>query len=637
MLQDVTPVLLMTIMLCYGLVPINHDGRLLLMGVESSAMGAVFNLSCLMQECQQGFDHRLTPAASVATGAAKTDWWMPDKDDGVVMTVLHDVTGSILLQKTFNTWNAFTYAQDLTWWVHKLQAGRVVVMVVRRAGTYGLGAALPTLTSLGSLLAPYAPPHALWVWAFVVGGQTLLETVAPNPHSLYNSKTLLYAHAVVPLMPFSKPHKDTSHPLLCDSNAAMGPICDPVKPILMSPVLSRIEKISSQDDKKKVGVVVCAGGRLQYLAHTLTRLMETRKISISMVLVVVGTDHNGLVDSSTLSLLEHFHFHYQVVNISQDVPSINHRLFQFYRAAWTAGIESFPDARYLAFLDEDVEVSHDWLEMLLHYAPALEIDASLWCVSGIGAAHINMYSDPHLMMRGSRQPGWGYLVLTAEARKAVAIWPDTSSVSLLYDNFLYRTVGQERECIYPVLSRSRHYGIGVNTLPDIHHFYFLERPLHNGSSVWLPPMTALTISEYDFWVWSRLSQASPITRNPCAPGFLISPKIYEPKDFVFYFFLDNLKNSLEWTLLAECIGAWPYSTQGMHSGTVELPQAWGGSLWLVGVPASPFESLKPSHIPAWHLTTREEFDQQASFFSSLRSITDQINRTLQVAVTQLFL
>lgn len=567
---------------------------------------------------------------------------MVGADDGVVMTILHETTGSILLKKTFSTWNIFTYAHDLTWWVEKVRAGRVVVMVVLRAGTYGLEAAFPTLTHLGSLLAPYAPPKALWIWGFVMGGQTFLETIMPNPYPLYNLHTALYAQAIVPAAKSTpqlyKTLIDTKHSFLCNSKAAMGPLCDPVSPVVPSSVSSLEEKNLYIHDEEKVGVVVCAGGRLQYLAHTLIRLLDNQKLSTSRVLVAIGTNlSTGEPDPDILTLVKLFHLEFKVVKIPSDVPSINHGLFQFYRGAWAAGVEAFPNTPYLAFLDEDVEVSRNWLELLLHYAPALEVDASLWCVSGIGAAHINVHPDPHLIVRGSRQPGWGFLVLTAEARAAVAVWPETSSLSVLYDTFLFNTIGQERECIYPVLSRSRHYGVGVNTFPDIHHFYFLERPLYNGPPVPLPPVTALTTKTYESQVWSRLSKASTITRNPCAPGFLPSPRTAEPKDFVFYFFLDDPKNSLEWIMLAECVGAWPYSTQDMHQGTVELPQAWGGSLWLVGVPFSPYKSLKPSHIPVWYPNSEADFDEQYLFVSSLRTVPNLTNRTLEVATSQLFL
>nr|XP_045581436.1 protein O-linked-mannose beta-1,2-N-acetylglucosaminyltransferase 1-like [Procambarus clarkii] len=622
--------------LCSCLVPAaQHQPRLLSVDAVSSARGAALSYSCLTQQCHQEWNSTITASSG------KTNWWSLGVHDGVIMTVLHDTTGSILLRKTFNTWNAYAFAHDLTWWMEKVQAGRVVVLVVRRAGTYGLGAALLTLTRLGSLLAPFAPPLALWVWAFVVGGQTLLETVMPNPHPLDKSLAALHAHALISL-PYRKTqflnkqiHSSQLH--FCDSNAAMGPLCDPFRPMVMPIVPSTADKISSMHDEATVGVVVCAGGRLQYLVHSLIRLLEARNVSPYKVLVALGTDHNGILDSNIQSLLDLSNLNYQIINIQPNVSSINHRLFQFYREAWKAGVKAFPNARYLAFLDEDVEISHDWMQLLLHYAPALEVDDSLWCVSGISAAHINMHSDPHMIMRGSRQPGWGFLVLREEARAAVAIWPNTSSQSILYDTFLYITVGRDRECIYPVLSRSRHYGIGVNTLPDLHHFYFLERPLHNGSSVLLPPVSALTRETYEVRIWSRLSRASVITRNPCAPGFLRSPQINESMDFVFYFFLDNPKNSLEWALLAECVGAWPYSTQGMHKGSVELPQPWGGSLWLVGVPASPYKFFKPSYIPIWRISTEDAFVKQATFVSSLRSMKNLNNRTLTDAVKQLSL
>lgn len=590
----------------------------------SAQGGASIGLSCLQEECQwRGW----SSFSSVEKGKV----FHPGIQDGLVMTVLHETTGVVLLRKTFNTWHPYTHALDLLWWVKRLQAGRVVVLVVRGAGTYGLGDALPILTNLGSLLARHAPPRALLAWTFVVGGRTLLETVAPyhqSPNATLHAHFLLPAAPSVPVFPRS--YVSASQERLCDSQAALGPLCDPVDPLVM-PLL--VVEAEQREEAEEVGVVVCAGGRFQYLAHTLVSLLHNHGLARSRVVVVM----NGPPSSEVLTLLELLRLRHSVVNVSREAPSINHHLFQFYRGAWSVGVRTFPHARYLVFLDEDVEVSPDWLSLLLHLAPALAADPSLWCVSGSGPSNPCQYRDPRRVIRGARQPGWGFLVLAAEARAVVETWPNTSSVSLLYDTFLLKTVGRDRECVYPMLGRSRHYGIGVNTIPEIHYYYFLRLPMHDGSPASLPQPETLTQQQYETEVWARLRAAAPLSRNPCAPGFLRAPDDGSPTDLVFFFFMDNLRNSLEWAMLAECVGAWPYSTQAMHRGSVELPQAWGGSVWLVGVPASPYHTLRRPGVPVWRPTTDRQLEEQFQYFSSLRPNPNLTSRTLDAALTHLFL
>uniref|UniRef100_A0A0P4WFT2 ILEI/PANDER domain-containing protein n=1 Tax=Scylla olivacea TaxID=85551 RepID=A0A0P4WFT2_SCYOL len=592
--------------------------------VVSAEGGASVGVSCLQEKCEWRGWSDFSPFEKVKV-------FHPGEQDGLVMTVLHETTGVVLLRKTFHTWHIYSHALDLLWWVGRLRAGRVVVLVVRGSGTYGLGDVIPALTNLGSLLARHAPPSALLAWAFVVGGRTLLETLGPyhRPSNIsLHAHFLLSAAPVLPVLP--RGPAPVSQERLCDSHAALGPLCDPVAPLVMP--LSFVEGDQKEEDKGKVGVVVCAGGRFQYLVHTLVRLLHNRGLSPHHVVVVF----NGSPTPEVLTLLELLHLRHSVVNVPLEAPSINHRLFQFYRGAWRAGLATFPDALYLAFLDEDVEVSPDWLSLLLHLAPALTLDPSLWCVSGSGSPHPAQYHDPRRVVRAGRQPGWGYLVLAAEARSVVKTWPDAAQ-TLLYDTFLMKTVGRGRECVFPMLARSRHYGVGVNTEPEIHHFYFLGLPLHDGSPVALPPPESLTQQQYESQVWARLRAAVPLTRNPCAPGFLRAPDDGPPTDLVFFFFMDNLENSLEWAMLGECVGAWPYSTQAMHRGTVELPQTWGGSMWLVGVPASPYYTLRPPGVSVWRPVTDRQLEEHDLYFSSLRPLPNITGKTMDAALSHLFL
>lgn len=596
------------------------------LSVKSSGLGSAFNLSCLTQNCQEILQNEYASRVNQDLSSA----------DGIVMMVVNEMSGSVLLRKTFNTWNVFTYAQDLVWWLSRVQAGRIVVMTVHRAGTHGVGAALSTLQSLGSLLISYAPPRALWVWMFIAGGRTIVEAIAPNSEWVHNSFAELYTHAYT--FHDASSAVISKHDLrssLCEHEAAMGSFCENHDYRTPSPV-QPMSSVTGSNITHKIGVVVCAGGRVQYLSNTLSKLLANDGILRFNVLVIVGRYPSDGPNTSVISLLELLQVKYKIVDIPREVPSVNHGLFQFYRKAWSTGITTFTSLQYIAFLDEDVEVSRDWLETLSHFAPALDTDPSLWCVSGSAPGHRYVFPYPQIFLRGFRQPGWGYLFSMAEARSMVAKWPASSSVSLLYDNFLYSVMSRGRECIFPALSRSHHYGVGVNTVPEIHQLYFLDQPLHSGERVHLPPVEELTQKGYERRVKSSLESAIPITRNPCAPGFLIPPSTHESKHFVFYFFMEDPNDSPEWPTLAECIGAWPYSTQSHHHGCFEIPQPWGGSMWLVGVPYSRYRYLRPPSVPIWQIKSQQELDSATAFSNALR-IPPKVNRTLALAFTDLFI
>ncbi|CAL4148958.1 unnamed protein product, partial [Meganyctiphanes norvegica] len=537
-----------------------------------------------------------------------------NKHDGLVMSVINKVTGKILLTRTFQTWSPYTHAQDLVWWLERVQAGGLVVLIVKRSGTYGLGAALPTLRKLGSLLVDHTPPRSLWLWVFVKGGPTIMESIQTIsfqwPISLHTH--LLYAKEAKMNTDITKTLHSVQN-TFCNNHASMGNICNYNR--------KKLVPLHFNKSNTDFGVVISAGGRVQYLANAIEHLLQCPELTIDNIFAAISIDFkSGIPDSSTISLLELYGIRYRVVTSPSDTPTINHRLFQFYRGVWRVAIEIFPQSRYLVFLDEDVTVSKNWMSTLLHAAQALEADASLWCISGTGTPHPGI-NDPTLLLRGDMQPGWGYLVRADDVHLAAESWPDDSNDSVIAKRYLQLKIGHGRECIYPAMGRSQHFGVGVNTIDYLHQRYFLDPPFYDGPPVQLTPIHQLINDSYEIRVETQIKSATPITQDPCTKDFLQFPLPGSSLDFVFFFRLisaDTLKWSC-WQLLAECVGAWPYGTDRNHNYMWELPQSWGGTLWLVGVPASPYSKYMSRGYPLWPpLENLEKYiDKQDEFFQSL--------------------
>ncbi|XP_068244043.1 protein O-linked-mannose beta-1,2-N-acetylglucosaminyltransferase 1-like [Palaemon carinicauda] len=610
----------------------------------SSTKGTTLKTYCPLGDCRATsqtrisfVDHTLQPLVNPSEDQDLTTQkqpWEPGRNDGIVVQVIHEITSEILITKTFNTWNPFTYAKFLVWWLEQVRPGRVITMAIHRSGTAGLGPAIPALVSLGSVLIPYSPPHALWTWIFIKGGKTVLESVTSYTESMWHAN--LSSHSYIqkpqPYSSYLENLRTFSHSYICNKCAAIRSVCD-------DEYLERnLARGNFKTNIYKTGILLCAGGNIQHLAYTLYRLFSNPEITKSMVLVAVGTDYlTGNPNSFILLLLDILKLNYMIIHVPRGAPSINHHLFQYYRKSWEAAVRTFPEAKYLAFLDEDVEVSSDWFALLMDVAPALEKDSSLWCISGTTASHRSIHGGPRTLLRALRQPGWGFLLQMSSVKEAVSLWPRDSNISVLYDNFLYTVLAKGRECIYPAISRARHYGVGVNTVPQIHQLYFLDFPLYDGNRVKFPPIDTLTWDTYEKRVMLQLQKAKPITRDPCAPGFLTPSDFDFASDYVFYFYMDSITEAPEWTLLAECVGTWPYSTQGMHRGSVELPQFGRGSLWLVGVPFSPYSALKPLNIPVWKPKFDDDYlNRQMMFIAALYLQSNSNNRTLERSKLELF-
>ncbi|KAK3887390.1 hypothetical protein Pcinc_008507 [Petrolisthes cinctipes] len=112
-----------------------------------------------------------------------------------------------------------------------------------------------------------------------------------------------------------------------------------------------------------------------------------------------------------------------------------------------------------------------------------------------------LYEDIHLqryVQRGATQIYWGYAVTLDFIREALSIWP-TSSEGMdinTYDYWLYMTVRGERECVYPDVSRARHYGVGTNTQSYMHEYEAWRRPLLYDSNVPLVNVAQMPIDVY---------------------------------------------------------------------------------------------------------------------------------------------
>ncbi|XP_076041784.1 protein O-linked-mannose beta-1,2-N-acetylglucosaminyltransferase 1-like [Oratosquilla oratoria] len=567
------------------------------------------------------------------------DFSKPSVHDGIVLSVIHEVKGHVLLTRTFPTWNMFAYTEDLIWWLSQLRPGRLVIMRIQKTGSRGLQKAWPILRALGSIMAPYLPLQGLWVWVFVVQGKSLLESFSfTNYHDrpLFTLQTHNFLSLTVPSNLAPDNPMEAHRWAICNRLAAMGSFCDPDNPMPLPNISTEVPKQETFVSPDVIPVVVFAGRRIQYLVYTLEKLFKSRGITSSPILVIVGTSMNThLPDPDVIDLLTLLSIPYRVVKplTGNFTSGIHSFLFHFYRSAITEAVSYFSWAHQIAFLDEDVEVSEDWLEYMHHTLSLLHKDKTLYCVCSVGSMG---GKDPSVIRRGRLQPSWGFMVTKSFLEEALSLW-DINATLLLYDSFLYEKVSRGRECVYPEVSRARHYGIGTNFEPFIHQKHFLDRKIYTGQPTQMTPLQHLILEKYDKELRFHLQSATPISREPCAPGFFPNASA---EDFVFYFHLGNLNDSysFEWTILTECVGLWAYNTLGMHQGVTELLSDKGYSIYFVGVPASPFSDLCPRNYTIWTLKDRDEdfIDQQWSFVTSSNSPPNHNVFTFKNAYSHIF-
>ncbi|XP_050721841.1 protein O-linked-mannose beta-1,2-N-acetylglucosaminyltransferase 1-like isoform X1 [Eriocheir sinensis] len=518
---------------------------------------------------------------------------------GVTLSVLDPRQGTLVFHKVFPLGQYWVHWADLEWHLQRVVPGRVVVMAVAVSGAVGLRHAATRLAALGSLFALHLPPAAHWTWVFVRGGRTLSETVTLPASGAH------HAHLLLPLSTLPRPPASDPRWSYCAAHGAMGGLCDEHSPDPLLPPPPA--PVAHQAALANVPVVVTAGARHQYLYHTLTALLAAPGALRHNVLVVLGD-----APLPTVSLLRLLGLNFTSIAVSgQD----NDKLFRYYRAVFRLLERSFPDAPAAILLDEDVEVSPDFFSFFSQTLWLLHADPSLYCINAYSATG---FSDrvfhPSRVLRGSVQVQWGYAVTLDFVREALAAWPEdpTKTNIVIYDYWLYTFVRRGRECLYPEYGRVLHYGSGTNAGGQVSERAFLSKPVLREAHVPLVAVERLRQAEWRLDLSRNISEAKTLVGNPCSASFLPEPTA-PSQHYVFYYRQDGTPEGgpdvTQSFGLQSCVGGWAFSEQGHTEGVSILNVGLHTTVYLVGVPFSPYSRLRPRHAVVWDesLIPEEEF------------------------------
>ncbi|XP_069937595.1 protein O-linked-mannose beta-1,2-N-acetylglucosaminyltransferase 1-like, partial [Cherax quadricarinatus] len=496
---------------------------------------------------------------------------------------------------------------DLKWYLERVAPGRLVVMTVAVSGTVGLRDTAQLLAQLGSLFALHLTPMAHWTWMFIKGGRTISET------TILQGYTTHHTHVIMPLSHLATPSTFNKNGLqvqrqrwhYCNANGAMGGLCNEYTPDPL-PVPSP-PPVTHQSVIARVPVVVTAGNRHQYLYHTLTTLMNAPGAQHDNIMVVLGN-----ATQAATQLLHLMNINFTTLTIH---GHHNNKLFSYYRNVFKFIAHTFPDAPAVILLDEDVEVSPDFFSYMSQTLWLLHEDPSLYCINAYSATGFQGTAhDSRTVLRARVQVEWGYAVSLQFIRDAIRKWPsDVSKVdTVFYDQWLYKHQSNGRECVFPEVSRSFHFGMGVNTEAWSTEAYFLFKPLVKQPHVHLDNVSTLLLETWQEHFSRSIRHATPLTGNPCSETFV--PPVNTTTNFVFYYRmlreLNGKPNYRNFFFAAKCLNAWSASEQGLHKRVLTVRVSMLTTLYLVGAPYSPYAYLRPHYIKPWDYdsVTDEEDD-----------------------------
>ncbi|XP_045623267.1 protein O-linked-mannose beta-1,2-N-acetylglucosaminyltransferase 1 isoform X1 [Procambarus clarkii] len=602
---------------CHHMTPAsNPHQRMVSVAVWSGERG--WGLDVDACQCQSLLHNTLRCGGMEDSGLVREGWKLPDPTatppqspatsptGGITLNVLNQRTGVTIFHKIFPLLQYWAHWADLKWHLERVAPGRIVVMTVAVSGTTGLRDTAHLLAQLGSLFALHLTPTTHWTWIFIKGGRTISET------TILRGYTTHFAHLILPLLQLPTPATSDKDQQVqqeqrwqyCAAHAAMGGLCDEYDPDPM-PVPTP-PAVAHQSAIASVPVVVTAGSRNQYIYHTLTTLLTTPGAQQNNIMVILGD-----APQSTTQLLHLFNISFTRLNVH---GNNNNELFHYYRNVFQFVAHKFSNAPAVIFLDEDVEVSPDFFSYMSQTLWLLLKDPSIYCINAYSATGFyGTAYDPRTIVRARVQVEWGYALTLTFIKEAIRMWPSkTSEVdTLFYDEWLYMHVSNGRECVFPEVSRTLHFGIGVNTQAWFTELYFLSKPLVKQSHISLDNVCTLLLEHWKEHFSRSIKQAIPLTGNPCGTNFV--PHVNTSTNFVFYYNMlkmpDGQPNYTNFFFAAKCLNAWGSSPQGLHERVLTVRVSKLATLYLVGAPYSPYGYLLPPYIRPWDHDSITEEDE----------------------------
>ena len=486
------------------------------------------------------------------------------------------------------------------WHLEKIRTGSLVTFLVAGSGAVGLRDATPLLKSFGSSMVEDLLPLSHWIWIFIKGGRTVFES------AVVGSGTPISGHLELSTIS-SKVNSFSSnlrkkHWELCQNVDVLGNFCD-AKSGYDELIRLRGSLSHSSSVLDSIPVIIVGGSRVAYLYHSLKSVLESPGVKKDNIEVMLGDTTEDVV-----MLLQLLNIKYTKL---QTRGEGNSKLFQLYRSVFETVAVKYSDSPAAIFMDEDVEVAPDFFSLMDQLVPLLFEDASLFCVSGHAFATGAKFNGKlDMVKRLSTPPQWGYALKREFILEALSKWSLSEKNSIIYDFWLLLEVAEERECVVPEVSRTRHFGTGQNDKAEHLEKIFLNVQLPQKHGIRIRNLKDLRRRTWTNITLQNLQTAKVLHGNPC--DIDISTELVEG-NYVFYYLLQyNQEDTLElasYFSVGECFGFWALADFGWHEMVTKLRLKGSVVLYVVGVPASPYTKylkVNPGNVFNAKNLTRDE-------------------------------
>lgn len=245
-----------------------------------------------------------------------------------------------------------------------------------------------------------------------------------------------------------------------------------------------------------------------------------------------------------------------------------------YRLSLGRIFEIFSDARYAIILEEDLEVSPDFLSYFSQTMPLMETDNSIYCISAWNDnGYTHSSQDNKLLYRTDVFPGLGWLLSRALWDEIMPKWPACCN-GWSWDLWLREDSQRKgRQCIMPDVPRTFHFGKrGLNVDNDyFYNAYFANHNVNKEPKVELYPVERLLYGNYEMEINNLLKIAKLLPHgpgaSPCSPSYVPSTT---DKIYVIWYYQKSAKDDKNLQAICSCFKMWDLGVRGTYRGVLRF-------------------------------------------------------------------
>ncbi|XP_045596272.2 protein O-linked-mannose beta-1,2-N-acetylglucosaminyltransferase 1 [Procambarus clarkii] len=524
---------------------------------------------------------------------------------GLHLITLNQDTGQVMAADSYMTWQPTSEGQFLAA-LHHTQRGRLLVIAGAPDFTSSLGeATIRVLEEMGALYIDRLAYKDAWCLLVHKGGGVLLEALTTSLplHNLTEwDVSPLTLHASVPRKTgggcgWYGVAGLQERAAFCDTYDGYGDFCTchhpPWSPLPQHPV--------EYEMKEVIPVAIVTARRLPHVLRQVGQVWASPGGTNTPITIFVD-GHNP--EAQALAALLHLPLvqHYDAVPRGS-IKSVNNHV----RFVLTKVFELYPEADKAIILEDDLDLSPDFIPYFHQTASLLETDPKLLCVNAYNYNAFNHTAlDPTRLYRVHGAPAYGWMVRRNVATEMINNWVPTDQ-GMDWDLWVRAAIMGDRDILVPEIPRTKHRGGGgVHVTGIEQEQYYNQRPLNALLNVTLD-LHGAELNNYLKLHTNNIRTGHVVhfSKHPCVE--LPIPRHQVNQSYVVYVDQPNeLKSSSgAYYVAARCLGLDDHifheNLQMMYTASF-----YGNQLYVVGCPNSPFCMTKDAE--KIYRVTQEDVD-----------------------------